>query len=123
VTATHRPGPDKSASATLPEIIPAELIRDEAFPLLRDTGAQSLRPDSKIMLAIVMLADHEGVAYLTPEALRRWCAQPGKRRASQSFVNKRIRCLIDAGVLAPGSTATELRSMIGRRAEAEEVAA
>lgn len=100
------------------------LITDECMAVLKDRGENRLNADSKIMLATVLFADDEGVAYIEPGKLALWCGDPGNARAGRSFLKRRINHLVKAGVLAPGSTPTELRSMIGRAAyaEAEEVA-
>lgn len=107
----------EQGSGQLPDVIPAVLIADEVREVLRYTGEGAPHPDVKILLATVLFADEEGVAKLGARRLRKWCARPGHRTASRGYVVGRIGRLIEAGVLAPGSTPTELRSMIGRRAE------
>ena len=108
-----------------PGTVHVRLIEDEVMALLKDTGANRLHPDSKILLAAVLFADNEGVAHIEGGKLSRWCANPGSQRAGRGFLQRRIAHLVKVGALAPGSTPTELRSMVGRAAyaEAEEVAA
>lgn len=100
-----------------PDTVAVELIYADALELLRDNGANRLHPDSKILLAAVLFADEEGVANLNAGALAHWCKLPGRKRGSDRHVQQRIDVLVDVGVLAPGSTTTELRSMINRAAE------
>lgn len=101
------------------------LIQDDCLAALKDRGENRLNADSKILLASVLFVDDEGVAHIEPGKLALWCGDPGHARAGRSFLKRRINHLVKAGALAPGSTPTELRSMIGRAAyaEAEEVAA
>lgn len=95
------------------------LIRSEALAVLKGNGDVRLHPDQIIMLAALLFADEEGIAYMNPKSIQRWCARPGQYRASERYVQRRIDAMIDAGVLAPGSTPLELRSMIGRSAYSE----
>lgn len=97
--------------------VTVELIYADILGLLRDNGADRPQTDIKILLATVMFADEEGVAHLNDGALAYWSRLPGRKRGSDQHVQRRIDVLIDAGVLAPGSTTTELRSMVGRAAE------
>lgn len=111
-----------------PGTVSVRLIWSEGIALLKKKGKGSLSVDSKIMLAALLFADDEGVAQMKPRQLARYCADWKNETASPAFLKRRIDALIEAGVLAPGSTPTELRSMIGRSAygdaeEVEEVAA
>lgn len=102
-------------SQPISDTVTITLIRDEAMALLRGKGPESLHPTTKILLASVLFADSEGVAHLGSESLRRWCAGPDRRRASQAFIDRRIEELLAAGALAPGSTPKELISMLAYR--------
>ena len=108
-----------------PGTVHVRLIEDECLALLENTSNVRLSLDSKILLVVSMFADDEGVAYLEPGKLALWCGDQKHERAATSFLKRKIRKLIAVGLLAPGSTPEELRSMIGRAAyaEAEEVAA
>lgn len=108
-----------------PGTVSVRLIWDDSVALLEKKGKGSLSVDSKIMLAALLFADDEGVAQMKPRQLARYCADWKNETASPTFLRRRIAALIEAGVLAPGSTPTELRSMIGRSAYGvtEEVAA
>lgn len=108
-----------------PGTVHVRLIEDECLALLENTGEDRISVDSKIILATVLLADGEGIAHLERGQLAHWCGDQRFKRASNRFLQKRIDHLVTVGVLAPGSTPTELRSMVGRAAyaEAEEVAA
>lgn len=104
------------------------LILDECMDLLKDRGESRLNADAKILLAAILFADSEGVAHLEGGQLARWCGSPTYAKAGRSFLKRRIDFLIEVGLLAPGSTLVELRSMVGRSAygeveEVEEVAA
>lgn len=104
-----------------PETVPVELIYDEVLAQLRPAGGDDqIGAEAKILLAVLLFADNEGVATLKPGALRHWCGRSRRSRASTEFVARRIQHLTDAGVLAPGSTETELRSMVGRKADENE---
>lgn len=100
----------------LPSVVGLQMISDETLRILRDHGEGAPHSDLRIALASLLFADGEGVAHLEEGALRRWCSIDGKRMSTVSFVERRIGVLVEAGVLAPGSTPTEMRSMIGRRA-------
>lgn len=99
-----------------PDEVPVILLRDEVREVLRGQGT-GLHPDVRITLAALQYADDEGVAVLSPNALSRWCRLPGSDGTSQWFLAQRIDHLTEVGILAPGSTARELRSMIGRRGD------
>lgn len=101
------------------DILEAQIIVAEALAVLRDNGEKRLHPGVKIALASIALADDEGVATMRPKQLQRWCGRSAQERAGAAFVDRQIEALIEAGVLAPGSTALELRSMLAYRAEAE----
>lgn len=79
-----------------------------------------LHPDMRLLLASVLFADGEGVSKFRKSQLQGWCASHGRRRASARFVQSRIDALIEQGVLAPGSTPTELRSMVAYGQEEEK---
>lgn len=78
-----------------------------------------LHPDQIIVLSSIVFADGEGIARMPKDQLRRWCALPGQRRSTTGFIRARIAGLVTAGVLAQGSTPTELRSMIAYANEEE----
>lgn len=101
-----------------PGTVHVRLIWEDSTGLLKSKGDQRLHPDQKIMLAALLFADGEGIAKMGPEQLQRYCADRGPK-ASRAFVQGRIDHLIQCGVLAPGSTLTELRSMFGRSAYGE----
>ncbi|MGP9612233.1 hypothetical protein ACT3TE_03135 [Brachybacterium sp. AOP42-B2-9] len=94
------------------------LIEDDMIQILK---SPDLHPDLTIALAAVLFADAEGIARMPQGQLRRWCARPGQngRKASDWFIRSRIDGLIETGVLAEGSTPTELRSMVAYGTEAE----
>lgn len=94
-----------------------EVIHDEVMRFIKYSNAH---PDQRILLASIRFADEEGVARFRKAQLQDWLAPPGRRRATASFVDRRIEALIEAGALAPGSTATELRSMIAHCREGED---
>ncbi|MGP5362971.1 hypothetical protein [Brachybacterium tyrofermentans] len=102
------------------DIITIELIKSEALALLRPTEKARLHPATRLTLASILLADDEGVAVLKPKQAQRWCSSTPGGMAGLTFVRGQIDELIERGVLAPGSTELELRSMIGRRAEVED---
>lgn len=85
------------------------LIESEAISLIK---SQEVHPDIRLVLASVLFADGEGVSTYSKGQLQRWMASHGRRRASAWFVQARIDVLIEQGVLAPGSTPLELRSMV-----------
>ena len=95
------------------------LITAECVALLKNTGVDRLSVDTKILLAAILFADDEGIAYIQSGKLSHWCGDQRFKRASNRFLQKRIDHLVTVGVLAPGSTPTELRSMVGRAAYAE----
>lgn len=103
-------------SAALPDTVPVELIHDDALAVLRDRSGV-LHPDTKILLASLLFSDDEGVAHVQARALGRWCALPGTSAARPEFLAQRVGVLTDGGLLAPGSTIQELRSMVGRRGD------
>lgn len=98
-------------------VAPVSVLHTEVLDVLRYTGPGRLHPGSKILLASMLFADNEGIAKLNENSLRRWCAEPGSTRASSGFLRRQIDFLTEAGVLAPGSTPTELRSMLAYRGE------
>lgn len=103
---------------TISHPLHVELLHDEIVAVLRSNREnERLHPASKIVLASILFADSEGVAHLNDNSLRRWCAEPGHQRASKPYLQRQINGLIEAGVLAPGSTPTELRSMLAHRVE------
>jgi hypothetical protein len=105
----------------LPDVIGVQLISEEVLELLRDQGPDCLHPDTKIVLAALMLADAEGVAVLRNRSLQRWCGRKPGEFASRGFIRSRIDYLVRAGLLAPGSSPGELRSMVARQAVVIEV--
>lgn len=92
------------------------VIDAEAIALMK---SDDMHPDMRLMLASIVFADGEGVARFRKGQLQHWLARPGRRRAVAWFVQRRIDGLIEQGVLAEGSTPTELRSMIAYGTEAE----
>lgn len=101
----------------LPDVIHVQVLKAEVLEVLR---AGVLRPEAVLLLASVAFADEEGIARMSINSLRRWCGKPDGQRASKRFIQARIDDLIAAGVLAPGSTPEELRSMTARRTETTE---
>lgn len=99
------------------DVFTVDLIRYEVFELLKADGESRLHPSNKILLAVILLADNEGVATLRPKQLQRWCSSRPGGVAGLAFVRGQIAALVERGVLAPGRTELELRSMIGRRAQ------
>lgn len=97
-----------------PSTVHLELIRHDIRELLRNTEGERAGVEVKIVLASLSSPDDEGVTRLREGDLAAWCAMPGKPPATDEFLQMRIDRLIRAGVLAPGSTPTELVSMIGR---------
>lgn len=96
------------------------VIHDDMVELIRSRGGPALGPESVIILASMLFVDEEGVATIREGSLRRWCRRPGRKEsATAEFVEGQIQKLIVAGALAPGSTPTELRSMVARAAEAD----
>ena len=108
-----------------PGTVHVRLIWDDCIALLRNTGEHRISVDTKILLASVLFAYNEGITRMGPRQLRRYCGDQRRKMATTEFLQGRIDNLAEVGVLAPGSTPEELRSMIGRAAygDAEEVAA
>lgn len=94
-----------------------ELIHAEAMRFIKNPA---VHPDQRLVVASIRFADEEGVAHFKKGQIQQWLALPGRRRATAQFVNSRIEALIEVGALAPGSTATELRSMIAHCREGED---
>ncbi|MBK0332509.1 hypothetical protein I8D64_14000 [Brachybacterium sp. MASK1Z-5] len=103
----------------LPDVVSCELITDEALVALRGVGQEGAHQDVKVAIASVLFADAEGVARLGDRTLARWLAGDGKTKVPMREVRQSIDRLTEGGVLAEGSTPTELYSMIGRRAEVQ----
>jgi len=100
-----------------PETTSVELIRHDILELLHNVEGERIGVEVKIILASLLSPDSEGVTRLREGELAAWCAMPGKGPATADFLQMRVDRLTRAGALAPGSTATELVSMIGRAAE------
>lgn len=96
------------------------ILREETLHVLRNARWQGMHTDALIVLAAILFADEEGVAELHHGSLERWCTPKSQREVSKDFLERRIGKLIAAGALAEGSTPTELRSMVSRRADVED---
>lgn len=96
---------------------PVQMIDAEVIAIIKNPEVWS---DVKLILASAHFADGEGISRFSKGQLARWLAMPGHRRAKAWFVESRIAALIEQGVLAPGSTPTELRSMVAYGQEEEK---